>query len=289
MRIEIDQNHLVSIVHPEIPQLKEYLYFAAWWKFSDWDKGMVVLHKKDFKVVNLKHLGDGMQVIYVKNVECWVLNVELNSFKQGFGIFHGFDEETGKEYSFLPGFAHKEIETLNKKFTSLGLDLVSTISPKWVLVNVVAVRDIWDSLSEIMSFLFALFLIYGKFEIKKSELLGVKIQVPLFGQYLRYQEQFDGMVTILQNEGIFIKTDVLETNNGVVYQMSSTDYELLEIFAKWYESIEKIEKISKRDFTQEMKAKLLDFLRNDSQIPEDGKDEVISKIESWVVKFLAKN
>jgi hypothetical protein len=59
-----------------------------------------------------------------------VLNVELNSFKQGFGIFHGFDEETGKEYSFLPGFAHKEIEALNKKFTSLGLDLVSTISSK---------------------------------------------------------------------------------------------------------------------------------------------------------------
>jgi hypothetical protein len=130
-----------------------------------------------------------------------------------------------------------------------------------------------------MSFLFALFLVYGKFEIKKSELLGVKIQVPLFGQYLRYQEQFDGMVTILQNAGIFIKTDVLETNNGVVYQMSSTDYELLEIFAKWYESIEKIEKISKRDFTQEMKAKLLDFLRNDSQIPEDGKAGVISDIE----------
>jgi hypothetical protein len=130
-----------------------------------------------------------------------------------------------------------------------------------------------------MSFLFALFLVYGKFEIKKSELLGVKIQVPLFGQYLRYQEQSDGMVTILQNAGIFIKTDVLETNNGVVYQMSSTDYELLEIFAKWYESIEKIEKISKRDFTQEMKAKLLDFLRNDSQIPEDGKAGVISDIE----------
>ena len=288
MKIEIDQNHLVSIVHPEIPQLKEYSYFAAWWKFSDWDKGMVVLHKKDFKVINLKHLGDGMQVIYVKSVGCWVLGLELKSFKQGFWIFHWFYEDTGKEYSFLPGFPHKEIEGLNKKFVSLGLDLVSVISPKWVLINVWSVRDIWDSLTEIMSFLFALFMVYGKFEIKKSELLGVKIQGPLFGQYLRYQDQFDGMSKILQDTGIFIKTDVLETNNGVVYQMSSTDYELLEIFAKRYESIEKFEKISKRDFTQEMKAKLLDFLKNDSQIPEDGKDEVMSPIKEWVVKFLAK-
>ena len=288
MKIEIDQNHLVSIVHPEIPQLKEYSYFAAWWKFSDFDKGMVVLHKKDFKVVNLKHLGDGMQVIWIKDSWIGELNLNIDIFKQGFWIFHWFDEETGKEYSFLPGFSHKEIDGLNKKFVSLGLDLASEISPKWVLINVESVRDIWNSLAEIMSFLFALFLVYGKFEIKKSELLGVKIQVPLFGQYLRYQDQFDGMVTILQNAGVFIKTDVLETNNGVVYQMSSTDYELLEIFAKRYESIEKFEKISKRDFTQEMKAKLLDFLKNDSQIPEDGKSDVISKIESWVVKFLAK-
>jgi hypothetical protein len=37
-----------------------------------------------------------------------------------------------------------------------------------------------------------------------------------------------------------------------------------------------------------MKAKLLDFLRNDSQIPEDGKAGVISDIEKWIVKFLAK-
>lgn len=131
-------------------------------------------------------------------------------------------------------------------------------------------------------------MVYGKFEIKKSELLGVKIQIPLFGQYLRYQEQFDRMIIILQDAGIFVKTDVLETNTGVVYQISTTDYEFLEIFAKWYESIEKIEKISKRDFTQEMKNKLVDFLKNDVQIPEDGKPEVIAQLQDWVVKFLAK-
>jgi hypothetical protein len=82
MKIQIDQNHLVSIAHPEIPQLKEYTYFAAGWKFSDWDKGMVVLHKKDFKLVNLKHLGDGMQVIYVKNNGLGEINLDIDMFKQ---------------------------------------------------------------------------------------------------------------------------------------------------------------------------------------------------------------
>jgi hypothetical protein len=87
------------------------------------------------------------------------------------------------------------------------------------------------------------------------------------------------MITLLQSAGIFVKSDVLDTNNGVVYQMSSTDYELLEIFAGWYKSIEKIEKISKSSFTQEMKAKLLAFLVNDKQIPENGKTEVISALQ----------
>jgi hypothetical protein len=38
-----------------------------------------------------------------------------------------------------------------------------------------------------------------------------------------------------------------------------------------------------------MKAKLLAFLVNDKQIPENGKTEVISALQDWVVKFLAKN
>jgi hypothetical protein len=38
-----------------------------------------------------------------------------------------------------------------------------------------------------------------------------------------------------------------------------------------------------------MKAKLLVFLAEDTQIPQDGKEDVIALIESWVVKFLAKS
>ena len=103
---------------------------------------MVILHKKDFKVVNLKHLGDGMQVIYVKNSGIGEINLDIDMFKQGFGIFHGFDEDTGNVYSFLPGFAHKDIEVLNQKFGLLGLDMLCSVSPKGVLVNVEPIRDI---------------------------------------------------------------------------------------------------------------------------------------------------
>jgi hypothetical protein len=43
----------------------------------------------------------------------------------------------------------------------------------------------------------------------------------------------------------------------------ANDWELLEVFAKWHEAIEKFEKISKKAFTEEMKDKLVAFLLSD--------------------------
>jgi hypothetical protein len=37
-----------------------------------------------------------------------------------------------------------------------------------------------------------------------------------------------------------------------------------------------------------MKKVLLDFLQTSLEIPSEGKEEVIKKITSWVVKFLMK-
>jgi len=70
MKLSIDQNNFLCVEHPEIPQVKQYTYQVAGYQFSDWDKGMIVLHKKDFKILNLKHFGDGMSLVYVKNVLC---------------------------------------------------------------------------------------------------------------------------------------------------------------------------------------------------------------------------
>jgi len=78
---------------------------------------------------------------------------------------------------------------------------------------------------------------------------------------------------------VFLKSDKLQTSNGIVYQISCTDHEVLELFAKWYEPVEKFEKITKRDFTAEMKSSLLEFVKSDSLIPEEGKSEVIALLE----------
>ncbi|MBU0626249.1 hypothetical protein KKG31_05890 [Patescibacteria group bacterium] len=109
-------------------------------------------------------------------------------------------------------------------------------------------------------------------------MISIKIQLPLFGHYLKYTESLDEMMMKLQQHGIFMKADKLDTNNGIIYQISCNDYELLEVFAKWYERVEKFGKITKSDFTQEMKKNLLAFVLEDKQIPDEGKNEVIGSL-----------
>jgi hypothetical protein len=67
MKICVDKNHLLVIENENIPQVKEYTYNVGGYLFSDFDKGVLVWHKKQIKVINLKNLGDGMAVFYVKS------------------------------------------------------------------------------------------------------------------------------------------------------------------------------------------------------------------------------
>lgn len=133
-----------------------------------------------------------------------------------------------------------------------------------------------------------LILLYGKMDIKNNELVAIKIQIPLFGQFLKYEEQFDNMKKQLAEEGIFINTSSQRNADGMIYQISSNDYELLHMIAKYYEPVEKFEKITKRDFTQEMKTKLIEFLETNTEIPSEGKEEVIKKLQEGTMKLLTK-
>jgi hypothetical protein len=130
-----------------------------------------------------------------------------------------------------------------------------------------------------MSLLFGLLLLYGKIDAKNNELASIKIQIPLFGQYGRHIDILDSMMKKLQQHGFFMKVDKLSNKNGIVYQISSNDYELLEIFAQWYEAVEKFEKISKREFTEEMKSRLIEFIETNPEIPEEGKNDVLKEIK----------
>ena len=286
MHIEIDKNNLLTIFNESIPQTKEYTYSAGGYLFSDFDKWMIVLHKKQRKIINLKNLWDTMSVCYVAPRAEIQTSLDTVWVMRWLCLFDSFNESTGQKYYFLPKFAEKNIESTNEIFTKIGIQTKIEKSEKWcIVVGDIKPENHWWNY---VSLLFALALVYGKMDTKNNELTAIKIHIPLFGQFLKYEELFDEIKKQLIQEWIFITTSSQKNNDGTIYQISCNDYELLELFAKWYEPVEKFEKITKREFTQEMKNKLIAFLETNPEIPNNGKADVIKYIQEGTIKLLTK-
>ncbi|MCF7835161.1 hypothetical protein K9M48_03855 [Candidatus Gracilibacteria bacterium] len=294
MKILIDQNNLLTIENPNIPKLKEYSNIASGYNFSDYDKGIIVYHKKQIKIINLKNLGDTMNVFWIKKRKPFIENkLDEDGFESAFGLFNGFDENTGKKYFFIPKIKESEFEILKKKLHKLAVDINLEKNEKGVCVSSLSDGDnkipsaiINNGITSIFSFLFGLVLIYGKMDIKNGDLVSIKIHIPLFGQYIKYKEELDSLLKFLQEDGIFISRSIVQNKDGITYQISSSDYEFLGSLAYFYQSIEKIQKILKQETTENIKSELINFLEINDLIPEDGKEDVIAMIEDGIVKIL---
>jgi hypothetical protein len=295
MKILIDQSNILTIENPNIPKIKEYTNIASGYKFSDYDKWILVYHKKEIKIINLKNLWDSMNVFYFTKRETLV-EEHLNQdwFASAFGLFSGFDENNWKKYFFIPRMKESELKPLNENLEKLLIDIWLEKSDKWIVVNqkegstkipVVSFPNETER-TNVFSFLFWLVLIYGKIDTKNWEIIWIKIHIPLFGQYTKYKDELDEMIKNLQEDWIFLNSSIVQNGDGIIYQINSSDYELLWSFVNFYQSIEKIQKILKQEFTEKAKSDLLSFMDTNEQVPEDGKDEVIKMIEDGVMKLL---
>jgi hypothetical protein len=112
---------------------------------------------------------------------------------------------------------------------------------------------------DFVSKLFGFAFFYGKLDLKNDDLKSVKVHIPLFGQYLSQKEVLDQEILDQQKNGLFIKTSVQENNDGLVYQITITDYEILQSFANFLKPIAKINKISKYDYVQVAINKLVEY------------------------------
>lgn len=103
---------------------------------------------------------------------------------------------------------------------------------------------------ELTSVLYGLVLVYGTMDIRKEQLYGIKIHIPLFGSYLSYADYYDEWVHTLANMyGIYIHTQQQKTSYGMSYQMSINDSELLSTLAQWYNnSVASITKIRTKEW-----------------------------------------
>ena len=121
MKIQIDKNNLLTITNENIPQTKEYSYHVSGYSFSDFDKGILVLHKKDWKIINLKNLSDNMNVVYLIDREITIPKISQEAVINALCLFDSFDENTGKKYYFIPKFQEKNLATTNSILEKLNI------------------------------------------------------------------------------------------------------------------------------------------------------------------------
>lgn len=278
MKITFDTNKLLVIENPNIPQVKEYTYEASGYQFSSYDKGIIVLHKKELKIVNIKNLGDTMNVIYITERPEIKGAFDKDACMQALYLFQGFNETSGEVYYFLPRYSEKDKSLLNEHLFKLGSSTHIQDTDKGYIVQGDDIPT--ETRDQSLSFLFGLVLVYGKFEVKNNSLNSIKVHLPLFGQFIKYEQELNKIKESLAKEGIFISTSTQPSTDGIVYQISSNDYELLNNFAEYYKAIENIEKIPKYDLAQETKIQLIEFITNNAEIPAEGKEEVIEQIKN---------
>jgi hypothetical protein len=294
MKILIDQNNLLGIDNPNIPKLKKYSNIASGYRFSSYDKWIIVYHKKEIKIINLKNLWDSMHIFYVvKRQSITEKHLDQDGFVSALWLFSGFDENTWKIYFFVPRMKEAEINPLNDRLEKLWIDIQLEKNEKGIVVNNKWLKindkfEMWNLkwYNDIFSFLFGLVLVYGKMDIKNWELISIKTHIPLFGQYVKYKEELDEMIKNLQSEWIFLNNSIVQSWDWIMYQINSSDYEILWSFVNFYQSVEKIKKILKQELIEKIKTELIDFIDINEQIPEDWKEEVLQMIDDGVMKML---
>ena len=268
---------------------KTYRHNFQWFTFEEENCIFYVWHKKEIKLIESKNLWSTMNVFFLKD---WILKVNelTNNIKDWIitacQIFNAFDEENWWFYNFLPYFPTKSVEEKNELLKKLWLNIQLSNSPKWVLIKnneehsnfLIEDLDIkWK-----IWFLFGLTLLYWKFESKWEKLSAIKIQLPLFGQFLSIWDEIRNIQRLLQNEWIFIQISENVQWDKHIYEITSNDYELLENFAKLYLPVENFSQITKREQAQEAIESLKNFLW------KEGESELIEKINNSCVKLLQK-
>ena len=268
---------------------KTYRHNFQWYNFDKENCIFYVRHKKEIKLIESKNLWSTMNVFFLKDWELQVNKLTDNIKSWIFTacqIFSAFDEDNWWFYNFLPYFPTKSVEEKNTLFQKLWLNIQLSNSSKWVLIknneseNKVNIEDL--NIEWKIWFLFGLTLLYWKFENKWEKLSAIKIQLPLFGQFLSIWDEIRNIQKSLQDNWIFIQISENIQWDKHTYEITSNDYELLEIFAKLYLPVENFSQITKKEQAQEAIEALKTFLG------KEWNNELIQKIDNSCVKILQK-
>ena len=292
MKIQFDENQLLSIYNEKLPQLRNYQYILDWYQIETTDRLIFAYQKRTWKLINLKNLGDGMQVAFSPKapISTDTLTFDKDQFLNILSLFQGFNEETWIKYHFLP-FWNWDIVVLRELLTTLNSPKINIEKTKWwTIISWLKKTFLFPETAEDhLSFLFALALIYGKFEGKDWNLKSIKIHLPLIWIQAQLEEKLINMCKNLQKIWLFIKRNTDHHAEKKIFQFQINDFELLTLFASWNSLFKDLpqrntELISAQNTA--IKSQLISFIEG-LQIPEiSNKDGILQTIENQTLKFL---
>lgn len=263
-------NHFLTKQDTKLFTWKKYHHNFQWYNFESENCIFYVWHKKNIKLIDSKNLWSTINVFYFKeNKSENITNTELNQWINiASQIFSAFDEDSGIFYNFLPYFQTKYIEEKNQIFEKLWLNIKLESSQKWIIINHEYNKKDTEELTlwESLWLIFWLTILYGKFEKKGDNLSSIKIQLPLFGQYLSFWENLQNIKDKLQFHWFFIQISENIQWEKHIFEITCNDYELLEIFLNYYNCVENFSKITKREQTQEAIEALKEFLEKEWEL-----------------------
>ena len=292
MKIQFDENQLLSIYDEEIPQLKNYQYILDWYQIETTDRLVFAYQKRTWKLINLKNLGDGMQVAFSPKapISTDSLTFDKDQFPNVLSLFQGFNEETWIKYHFLP-FWNWDILLLRELLTTLSYPEINIEKTKWwTIISWLKKTFLFPETAEDhLSFLFALALIYGKFEGKDWNLKSIKIHLPLIWIQAQLEEKLINMCRNLQKIWLFIKRNTDYHAEKKIFQFQINDFELLTLFTRWNSLLKDLpqrntELISNQNTT--IKNQLISFIE-ESTIPAiSNKEQILPVLKNQTLKFL---
>lgn len=291
MGLYIDNQNLLCISHT-IDNPKEYSQELSGYTITNTDRVLAVLHKKQIKQIHFKDIGSSMAVFYISGRKKTIYDnwkhLSVDGALTALLFFKSYSETRKSSYAFLYKYPSNNINILNTQLGLLKLPAKALQTEEGLIITTEREPQNNDNtlgtMHDIVSFLYILTLLYGKFDIKDGLLHSAAIHMPLFGSYLKDQNIFDTLIFGLQQQGIFLDKRIEESNNGIIYQLSITDYEVLASFAHFHKVIAKIEKISTLDKLLYHTQLLIHHLDK-----EDLLDETMRSIlQQQVIKTLVK-
>ena len=192
-----------------------------------------VIHKRQLKQIRPQEIGDGMLVIHTSTAID--PQIDLASVRSWTCVYSRFDEQLGEKKFFAYKFDRSKIDRCNAVFENLWLNLLlegeKFVKIKHWSYELQQLQDL--DVSQTLSFLLWIALIYGKFSFQDEVLQHVVIQIPLVESIALIEDELLSMIQGCFERSLFLTYDYIDQKHGQVLQINIADESVLGVRSSW--------------------------------------------------------